>query len=284
MKTINKRLTINKRQTKNRQTKNRQTKRKSYPKVSNSYIIAIPSYNSSDVLAQKTLATLHEGSVPASKIHIFVANKSEYDKYEAAIPKHLYGKMVIGKLGISNQRRFIVEYFPKGQKIVSLDDDIEKILKKTADTKLCEIKDIDAFFKAAFDRLHKENLYIWGVYPTPNPFFMRGGVTTKLKFIIGGLYGFINRPNTKDIRISGNADQKEDIEQSILYYIKDGGVIRYNNVAFKTKFHAPGGLGQTKDRIEANLVAAEYLSQKYPQYATMWKRPNGMAEIRLRSA
>jgi len=274
MKTINK-----------RQTKHRQTKRKSHPKVSKDYIVAIPSYNRSDVLAQKTLATLQNGSIPASKIHIFVANKSEYDKYKAAIPNNLYGKMIIGKLGISNQRRFIVEYFPEGQKIVSLDDDVEKILKKTSDsdTKLRQIQNIDKFFRDAFDRLRKENLYIWGVYPTPNPFFMRGGVTTTLKFIIGGLYGFINRPNAKDIRISGNADQKEDIEQSILYYIKDGGVIRYNNVAFKTKFHAPGGLGQTKDRIEANLVAAEYLENKYPQYATMWKRPNGMVEIRLNS-
>jgi hypothetical protein len=246
-----------------------------------SYIVSIPSYNRSDVLSKKTLKTLKEGSVPASKIHIFVANKEEYDKYQAAIPRELYGKMIIGELGITNQRRFIVNYFKEGQKIVSLDDDVEGLYKRISEKKLQQIRNVDAFFKEAFKKMEQENLFIWGVYPVCNPFFMKPNVTTKLKFLIGGLHGFINRPNANDIKPSGNADQKEDIEQSILYYIKDGGVLRYNNVSFKTKFHAPGGLGQTKDRMEANEKAAKYLEKTYPQYAKMWKRPNGMAEVRL---
>jgi hypothetical protein len=129
--------------------------------------------------------------------------------------------------------------------------------------------------------MENEGLYIWGVYPVNNPFFMKPNITTKLKFLIGGFYGFINRPKDKDIKISGNADQKEDIEQSILYYMKDGGVLRFNNISFKTKFQAEGGLGKTKTRIVANEKAAKYLEKTYPQYAKMWKRPNGMAEIRL---
>ena len=45
---------------------------------------------------------------------------------------------------------------------------------------------------------------------------MKPNITTKLKFLIGGFYGFINRPNDPDLKLSGKADQKEDIEQSIL--------------------------------------------------------------------
>jgi len=191
--------------------------------------------------------------------------------------------MVIGKLGISNQRRFIVEYFKEGQKVVSLDDDVEKILKKVkeSDTKLQQIRNVDAFFKEAFDRAQKEGCFIWGVYPTANPFFMRGGVTTKLKFIIGGLYGFIVR-HDKDLIVSNESAQKEDVHLSILMYIKDGKVLRYNNIGFKTKFHAEGGLGVTKDRIKQNKRAAMYLQKTYPQFVSVWTRPNGMYEVRLR--
>lgn len=246
-----------------------------------SYVVAIPSYNRSDVLAKKTLKTLHDGGVTATKIHIFVANKEEYEKYHAAIPKNLYGKIVIGELGISNQRRFITRYFPEGQKLVSLDDDVEGLYRRISEKKLQQIRNVDSFFKEAFQKIIEEKLYIWGVYPVNNIFFLKPNVTTSLKFIIGGLYGYIVR-HDKDLQMSGHADQKEDIEQSILYYIKDGGVLRYNNISFKTKFHAPGGLGQTKDRIEANKKAAEYLEKTYPQYATMWKRPNGMYEVRLK--
>jgi hypothetical protein len=47
-----------------------------------------------------------------------------------------------------------------------------------------------------------------------------------------------------------------------LYYKKDGGVLRFNNIGPKTKFNAPGGLGT--DRYERNLKAAEYLVKTYP--------------------
>ena len=53
---------------------------------------------------------------------------------------------------------------------------------------------------------------------------------------------------------------KEDYHQSILFY-KDGGVIRFNNVSFKTKFLAPGGLGT--NRYNMYKTAQEYLVKKY---------------------
>ena len=40
-----------------------------------------------------------------------------------------YGKIVVGKKGITNQRIFISKYFPVGTNIVSLDDDVEKMQK-----------------------------------------------------------------------------------------------------------------------------------------------------------
>ena len=213
-------------------------------------------------------------------MYIFVANKVEEKRYLDAVPKDLYGKIIVGKKGITHQRRFIVKYFHEGQSIVSSDDDVEGLFMKKSDKVLEKITDIHSFFNGAFERLKKEHLYIWGVYPVQNPFFMKDTVTTDLKFIIGTIYGFINR-HTKTIQPSPLIAEKEDYEQSIKYFIKDGGTLRYNNITFKAKKHAPGGLGETSGRLEANKFAADYLSKTYPDYVSIFHRDNGMTEVRM---
>ena len=247
------------------------------------YVVAIPSYNRPNEILAKTLKTLKTGHVNKNSIYIFVANNDERKKYEEVVSKDLYGKIVVGKLGIANQRIFIKHYFNNNQQVVSIDDDVEALYKMTnaEPAKLIKITNVDKFFKDAFDRLKKEKLFIWGIYPVRNPFFMQNTVSTGLKFIIGALYGFIVR-KTSELEPSINAEGKEDYEQSILYYKKDGGVLRYNNVTIKTKFLAKGGLGA--DRFEMNKKAAEYLQKTYPDLVTIFHRKNGMTEIKLARA
>jgi len=251
-----------------------------------SYVVAIPSYNRPNEIVNKTLKTLKDGGINKNSIYIFMANEDERKKYEEILPKELYGKLVVGKLGIANQRIFIKHYFKENQHVVSIDDDVEALFRlsdkggvgKNPQAKLIKITNVDKFFKDAFDKLKKEKLFIWGIYPVRNPFFMQNNVTTGLKFIIGALYGFIVR-KTPELEPSINAEGKEDYEQSILYYKKDGGVVRYNNVTIKTKFLAKGGLGQ--DRFAMNKKAAEYLKKTYPELVTIFNRKNGMTEIKL---
>jgi hypothetical protein len=241
------------------------------------YVVAIPTYNRPDVVGKKTLLTLKDGGVPSSSIYLFVANKAQGKMYEDSVPKELYGKIVIGKIGIANQRKFIVKYFPEGQYVVSCDDDIEAIQILRGE-KLHKIKDVNGFFLDAYHLLKNEELFIWGIYPVNNPFFMQKGYTTGLKFIIGVMRGFINR-HSKKLEPSTKSEGKEDYEQSILYYKMDGGVLRFNNVTTKTKFNSKGGLGQ--DRFEMNRLAAEYLHTTYPDIVTIKHRKNGMTEINL---
>lgn len=249
--------------------------------MSSDYVVAIPSYKRTNELINKSLKTLKAGGVAASKIHIFVANNEERDIYQKAVPKELYGKIVVGVKGITNQRKFIVKYFPENKYVVSIDDDVEQIEKMDGPTKLVKIKNVDKFFRDAYDELKKHGLYIWGIYPVRNPFFMKPKVTTDLKFIIGVLRGTINR-HDKDLEPSEGAESKEDYEQSILYFKKDGGVVRYNNITTKTKFNAPGGLGT--DRHDMNKAAAQYLKKTYPDLITIFHRKNGMTEVRLARA
>ena len=246
------------------------------------YKVAIPSYKRADALLRKSLPTLINGRVNSSRIYIFVANNEEKQIYERTIPKHMYHKIVVGKKGIANQRIFIRNYFKEGDYVVSIDDDVETLFKLNGE-KLAKINNIDNFFKHAYKLLKREKLFLWGIYPVSNPFFMKGKqrVSTSLKFIIGVLHGYIVRKD-KSLNPSTKAEGKEDYEQSILYYERDGGVLRFNDVAAKTKFLAKGGLGQIDKRFEMNRKAAAYLSKKYPNYVTVFHRQNGMTEIRLK--
>lgn len=243
-----------------------------------SYIVAIPTYNRVEEVIKKTLTTLKEVGIHKNKIYLFVANKSQYDLYEQNVPKNLYKEIVIGKKGITNQRIFISQYFNEGQYVISMDDDVEQfeILKGE---KLVKMNNINKFFNDAYKLMKKENLFIWGIYPVRNPFFMYNEITYDLRFIIGVTFGFITRHNKK-LKMSVKAETKEDYEQTILYYLMDGGVIRFNNITAKTKFNAPGGLGT--DRFERNKHAAEYLTKKYPEIAIRNDRKDGTPEIKLK--
>jgi len=259
------------------------------------YVVAIPTFKRYNEIIKKTLPTLQRGKVPKGKIHVFVANKAEEKLYRDKMDPNTYGKIVVGKKGITNQRIFISKYFPVGTNIVSLDDDVEKmqklkgasfrinkkkktIKKQKSDNKLVDLKDLDKFFKDAFSLLKKEGLNLWGVYPVNNPFFMDNKVTTDLRFIIGVVHGYINH-HDNSLYPSKTLKGKEDYHQSILFYLKDKGILRFNNVSFKTVFLAPGGLG--KDRFDMYKKAQEFLVKKYPKIAKPKFRPDGTPEIRL---
>ena len=246
------------------------------------YKIAIPSYKRALILKNKTLSTLGKSNVSASRIYIFVANMEEQREYESVIPRESYNRIVVGKLGIANQRIFIRNFFNEGEHIVSMDDDIEEI-SKVRGNGFVAVANLNKFFEDAFKELKKHKLYIWGVYPVRNAFFMKNRnkpISSELKFLIGVLHGYIVR-HDKSLDPSVKSEGKEDYEQSILYYKKDGGVLRFNNIATKTKFLAKGGLGEEGERFEINRKAAMYLHETYPDLVTRFQRKNGMSEVRL---
>jgi len=100
-----------------------------------------------------------------------------------------------------------------------------------------------------------------------------------LRLILGTAYGFICR---HDRDLIPTVSEKEDYETTIMYYLKDGGVMRFNDICLKTIYHSPGGLGKlTEERLLSNKISAEKIQQKYPDLVTTFTRPNKMTEIRL---
>ena len=241
------------------------------------FIVAIPSYNRAKELNNKTLITLKEGGIKPEQINIFVASASEELVYKYILNKENYNKIIVGELGIRNQRIFISKYFPENTNIVSCDDDIEsfqeldnKILKK--------INNLNKLFVDTFELLKKEKLYLAGFIGHHNPYWMKEGYTRNLKFIIGVCHLYINR-HDPNLYPGLECQVKEDYEQSILFYLKDNGIIRYNDICFITKYNAPGGVGQ--DRFDKMKIAQEYLCDKYPFICIPKFKKNSMPEVSL---
>ena len=242
-----------------------------------SYVVAIPSYNRYHNITEKVLTALQDGNVLPKKVYIFVANKAQEELYKQAVPQNMYHKIIVGKLGITNQRNFISDYFPEGQYVVSLDDDISS-LQTIRGGKFVFIHDLDKFFKDAYKILKEQKLFIWGIYPTKSLMYMYNTISFDLKFVAGFTHGYINR-HLKELQMSPKSEGKEDIEQSILFYKLDGGVVRFNNVTSNQTQPRVGGLG--KERHEMNAKAAEYMVKKYPDLVTIFHRKNGLTELRL---
>ena len=243
-----------------------------------SYKIAIPSYKRHNDIVKKTLSL----QLNPKLIYIFVANQQEYDIYEKTIPKDKYHKIVVGELGITNQRNFIRNYFDVGENIVSIDDDIEQVIKWDGKKGHITIDNLDNLFILSFEQLTRDNLNLWGINCVANPFFMssKEEYTTDLKFCIGCIYGF---KNDKTIMLNPLCEGKEDYENTILSYEKCGGVLRMNWISVKQKPFNNGGLGSLQERIKSSKISAEYLNFTYPKFiSSIFRRKNGMNEVRLR--
>lgn len=259
------------------------------------YVVAIPSYRRPDTLKNKSLAVLKHYKIDPHRIHIFVADKDQKKVYEDALDRKDYHKIIVGVPGIKNIRNFMPNYFPEGQYIFYMDDDIYKVydtvnnsgdLKNKKGNKQIPLKSLKSLIEEGFRLSEKSGITNWGVYPVNNPFFMkartnniRDYVGTNLCYIIGFMTGVINNRKA-EVR---TVDDKEDYERSIKYYLKDGGVLRFNNVTCYTKcYKEPGGMQveRTKKRIHDSAV---YLTKVYPNLCTLnTTKKSGFTEVRLR--
>jgi hypothetical protein len=253
------------------------------------YVVAIPSYKRAATLKKKTISLLQRQNIDKDRIYIFVADEEEKELYTAELPEY-YREIVVGVVGMGAIRNFITDYFPEGQRIFHIDDDIDRFNLLTREkVKKEEIKAESRPFQP--DELHQAICHgfkecdetgfgLWGIYPAPNDYFMRTNVTYDLRYIPGGYWGCVN---SKSIRIT--MDDKEDFERSIKFYLKDGGVVRVQYVcAFTRCYKQPGGMQitRTKQRV---LESAELLATRYPEHAKLnLKKKSGYAEVRLRDS
>lgn len=305
----------------------------SYPSVENTkeiiepYVVAIPTYKRPELIARATLWVLFSANIPGLRVSIFLANINERQQYikilqdpiastsrlEAILPKYIspkqisrYAKwllginIVVGHKGLAKQRNFIRKWYPSGQAILSMDDDVHKVkrLKVSASSpndrskwKLVNvIAGLDELIQSAFRKTRDVGGYLWGVYPVDNAYFMSPNSSAELKFIVGPMFGIINRPELAQ-QLDVTMDEKEDMERTLRHWQQDGVIVRLNYVTIQTAyFNNIGGMQASlatplEYRKKEAQIAATQLHNMFPHLTRIYNRTGGprkgWTEIRL---
>ena len=241
------------------------------------YEIAIPSYNRPELIQEKTLALLHRLNIPHEKITVFVADENEKRIYQNS-----HSKIVVGKLGLCNQRNFIRKYYPEGTKIIWMDDDVQDLKFINADKKILSVTNLDQVVEIGFKNCIKAGTKLWGIYPLINNMFMSHTITQDLRYIAGPFYGTINDQRST---LDGTLPVKEDFERTLEYYSEFGAVVRLNYVGILTKYYNnTGGLGHVRTE-ELVKKCCEELLKRYPMYCSVDTKKKGKyLEIKVRNS
>ena len=214
--------------------------------------IAIPSYQRPHLIQSKTLRYLRVQGYPPEQILIFVASDDEKRLYETGVPPHLYGEIIVGRLGLKEQRNFISDYLDEDEIYISFDDDVESLKLMPGYTFYDLIRD-------AYNIIGARHTGLVGVLPNDDARRFKDSVSTHLAHILGSF--FIAR-NHRDLRITRTP--KEDYERSILYFLRYGTVYRIRRGGVQTKYLRGVGGIQSEDRREREIEDVCYLAETYP--------------------
>jgi hypothetical protein len=226
---------------------------------------AIPSYKRARTIGRKTLDFLNSIHYPPHLITIFVADENEKKEYELHVNPQLYYDIVVGVKGLANQRQFISRYYPEGEILLQMDDDILGI-------KTLENSDFYKTLKVGLDALATGTTGLWGIMPNDDARNLSDKSTTHLTHIIGC---FFLCKNDRDIERQILLDEKEDFVRSILYFKKYKQVIRYKGAGVKTTYNVgQGGLigPERQEKIERGL---QFLRENFLPYIKIVEKRKG---------
>uniref|UniRef100_A0A6C0IVX8 Glycosyltransferase n=1 Tax=viral metagenome TaxID=1070528 RepID=A0A6C0IVX8_9ZZZZ len=250
------------------------------------YKIAIPSKGRPELLLKKTYEKIiDQYNLNYNDIYIFVSSKDDLKLYNDTIPKNKYFKIILGPKGLTETFNYIGEYFKEGQPILLLQDDVTAFYELSKDKKLVRVKNLKLIINRVFSALYKTGLSLGGFYPVANETWMDKAkeVTTNLCFIFDPVRCFINRKNVKlTLTFNGTRSTKQDIENSILNYINDGGVLRFNKYSFETQYSpkkSNGGFGERT--FDEELLVAKGIVEQYPLFADLKYSKKGQPNVRL---
>lgn len=203
--------------------------------------IVIPTYNRYHDF--KTIKLL-EGY--EDRTYIFVVQEEE-QLYKEAIGDKF--NIIVGELGLKNQRNFITNYFDKDEILVCMDDDIRWFNKP-----------IHEWIDQSIEYLSQSNL---GMITFPSTtMYIKDDInyTQGFYFGIGAVYIL---KNNKELQLK--YEQGEDFERTIYYLNTYGKNIRIHGVAFKTKYFGKGGL-ESYRTIDTYVRETNRLVYEYDEY------------------
>jgi hypothetical protein len=207
------------------------------------------------------------------EIVVFVADDAEAAIYRKVLPSHI--KIVVGARGYPNQRNFIQRYFPVGEKLVFIDDDIRQIIGLNADGKRVKATKLHEFFNTAFETVDNAGMKMWGINSTNSNLEMKHTVSVGRIYLVGNFSGVIN---THDFKLdtgeniplrrqfaTGKASHEISLINNDLY----GGVMKFRSFGVISKYWGVPGGHQVSRTAEGEEQAARYLHAKYPDSTSL---------------
>lgn len=242
------------------------------------YQVAIPSYRRASTIAQKTLPMLRSGGVDMGRVTVFVCD-DEREEYEP-IAAEFAVRLARAEPTLKAARNIIARHYPPDYPVVEVDDDIKRLMRRVDEKTVETVADLDAVFRRGFEVADKAGARLWGLYPVPNPYFMRDEVTTDLRYIGGGLFGVRFAGDDADLV---ELDDKEDFERTCRAYLRDGSVVRFGDVTWDTVGYGGDGGMQSYRTPETIAEGARRMVELFPDLCTLnLTKRSGHAEVRLR--
>lgn len=243
-------------------------------------VFAIPSYQRPIKVKEATIPTLENLGVDKENIYVFVANEQEESLYRDSLGKEY--NIVVGVLGIGPQRIFINDWFPEGTRIVSIDDDITKLVYKV-DKKTDQFQgDLVGLVEELFNLCDSRGAKCWSITTTLNGFFMTNEIVVGLRQSLGGLFG----EYSKLPEVQSDLPHCEDWEKFIKHYQVYGSMLRVNDLGAVQKYQDSGGvvssMGGEEGRVKVYHEAVEKMVERYPDIVSRTKKETDYGRIRVK--
>ena len=219
-------------------------------------------------------------NIEPKRVTVFVANEDEKKKYAESLKDSPYKNIVVGERGMGAIRRFIQTHYPEGTPVMNFDDDLIDLLRKVDDKTMVPVENLEEqVILRGFNALRENKANLFGIYAAANAMFMGEDISVGLYYIIGSCWGMITR-HDNDLAVT--LDDKEDFERTLQHYVKDGKVVRLDDITCKTKYYGIGGMQE--ERTEERITkSAEDLVRRFPGLCSMFVRDTtGHAELRLK--
>ena len=236
------------------------------------YILVVPSHRRPATFYKKTYNFLQKSG--AIKPVIWVNDEKDLKDYSEL---NLELEIIIGGSSISEKRNMIQAHYAEGTKIVMIDDDIKNVVVYDDEEPKGKrnVTNFNELVKCGFDNCEKFSTTMWGVYPVDNPLFLKPSIRTNLCYIVGALFGIINRKHDKWLVKYNYA---EDFERSMRYYYEENRLLRLEFIGLSTNYYKEKGGLQTTRTEEKNFESKYKLVQEFPVYLKMIEK-RGRAEI-----
>jgi hypothetical protein len=251
------------------------------------YQIAIPSYKRAEICRDKTLATLVRHKADPERITVFVANEEEYAEYTKVLPSNI--KIVVGVPKLWPQRHWYnTQHYPKGTRILNLDDDISAF-KMLAKDKLAEYDGtIDDLARLGFSTCEEHGARLWGIGAVENAFYMADTITVGLRYICGIVHGSYAGDTSVTNPKRSQKSSGEDFETTLRAFVDYGAVVRIDYLCPSTKYFAQGGIdaelkdsGQPDRQVDHTETLKDIVA-RFPDLASLKTKANGVVNIRLK--